>query len=86
MKKWLSKIDFTLVFRLSLSIVMGVAWYTQKDNTSGYFALFLAVYAIVAAKYKVGCGYNACGYSPMHSKNNAPKKALDPLEFTEIKN
>jgi hypothetical protein len=85
MKKWLIKIDFTFVFRLTLSIVMGAAWYTQNDITSGVFALFLAIYALVAAKYKIGCGYNACGYSTMHSNNYAPKEELQPTEFTELK-
>ena len=85
MQKFISKLDFTLIFRLSLSAVMLVAALRQSDYVSGGFGLFLAFYAIVGAKYKVGCGYNACGYTPMHSKNNAHKEAIDPIEFTEIK-
>ena len=60
MKKFLSKIDFTLMFRLILSLAMGINGYIQNDNTSIIFAFFLLIYAIVAAKYKVGCGYNGC--------------------------
>lgn len=74
MAKWFNKIDFTLVFRLSLSVVMGIVWYTQKDMSAGVFALFLAVYALLAAKYKVGCGYNACGYTPTYSKKDVSKQ------------
>ena len=60
MKKFLSKIDFTLMFRLLLSLAMVINGYKQNDETSYIFAIFLLIYAIVAAKYKVGCGYNAC--------------------------
>jgi hypothetical protein len=60
MKKFLTKIDFTLMFRLLLSLAMVINGYKQNDNTSYIFASFLLIYAIVAAKYKVGCGYNTC--------------------------
>jgi uncharacterized protein HemX len=33
---------------------------------SGIFSLFLAIYAIIAAKYKIGCGYNGCTYTPTY--------------------
>jgi len=69
MKNWLSKIDFTLTFRLVLGITMMVTGYIQNDYTSGSFGLLLLVYAIIAAKYKVGCGYNSCGYIPMNKSS-----------------
>jgi len=39
---------------------MLVAAFRQSDYVSGAFGLFLAFYALLAAKYKVGCGYNKC--------------------------
>ncbi len=60
MRKFISKLDFTLIFRLSLSGVMLVAAIRQSDKVAGAFGLFLAFYALVAARYKVGCGYNKC--------------------------
>jgi hypothetical protein len=45
------------------------------------FALFFAIYSIVGAKYKIGCGYNNCGYTP----NHVPKNKTENIEFTEIK-
>jgi hypothetical protein len=66
MKKLLSKIDYTLAFRLILSAAMCYTGYIQNDYMSGSFGLFLAIYAIIGAKYKVGCGYNGCAYSPTH--------------------
>lgn len=85
MQKLLSKIDFILVFRLSLSIAMCVTAYTQNDYIPGIFGLFFAVYAIVGAKYKVGCGYNACGYTPRYTSKFAPKEETKHIDFTEIK-
>jgi hypothetical protein len=60
MKNLLFKIDFTIMFRLILSLAMGINGYKQNDDKSYIFAIFLFMYAIIAAKYKVGCGYNAC--------------------------
>jgi predicted anti-sigma-YlaC factor YlaD len=60
MRKFLSKLDLTLIFRLSLSLIMLIAAFRQSDYVSGAFGLFLAFYALLAAKYKVGCGYNKC--------------------------
>ena len=79
MQKFLSKIDLTLVFRLSLSIVMGFVGYTQSDYISGVFAIFLAAYALIAAKYKVGCGYNACGFIPKSINKNDNEPPLNKL-------
>ena len=56
MRKLLSKIDYTLTFRLLLSIAMCYTGYIQNDYMSGIFGLFLAIYAFIGAKYKIGCG------------------------------
>lgn len=74
MKNWLSKIDFTLTFRLILGIAMMVTGYIQNDYTSGSFGLILVVYAFIAAKYKIGCGYHSCGYIPT---NKSSKQMLE---------
>jgi len=55
MRKLLSKIDYTLTFRLLLSIAMCYTGYIQNDYMSGIFGLFLAIYALIGAKYKIGC-------------------------------
>ena len=85
MKKLLSKLDFTLLFRLCLSIIMLLAAFTQKDYAAGLFGLFLAFYAIIGAKYKVGCGYDNCGYVPKYQNKNVTKLASDEIDFIEIK-
>jgi hypothetical protein len=85
MRNLLTKIDFTLTFRLLLSIALGYTGYTQNDYMSGIFGVFLAIYAIIAAKYKIGCGYSGCGYTPTYrSKTELVKKGKD-VDFTEIK-
>ena len=68
MQNWFSKIDFTLIFRLILGGAMMITGYIQNDYTSGSFGLLLFVYAFVAAKYKIGCGYNHCAYTPSNKK------------------
>jgi hypothetical protein len=85
MSKFPSKIDFTLIFRLSLSIVMLFVAYQQSDKVSGAFGLFLAIYAIIGAKYKVGCGYNNCGYAPRYNSKLSHKDEANHVDFTEIK-
>ena len=85
MKRWFTNIDFTLAFRLILSAAMLYTGYIQNDTTTLVFGIFLAVYAIIGNRYKVGCGYNGCGYTPKMdaSKNfSAPTK---DIEYTEIK-
>jgi len=85
MQKLLSKIDFILLFRLSLSTAMCINGYVQNDYISGIFGLFFAIYAIVGAKYKMGCGYNACGYTPRYTSRVALKEEEKHIDFTEIK-
>ena len=85
MKKLLSKIDYTLAFRLILSAAMFYTGYIQNDYMSGTFGLFLAIYAIIGAKYKVGCGYNECVYTPTYKANELLKEEVKDIDFKEIK-
>ena len=85
MKKLLKKIDFTLMFRLILSAAMLYIGYRQNDSMSLVFGAFLAMYAFIGNKYKVGCGYNNCGYAPIREVKKETAKAISKIEFTEIK-
>ena len=85
MRKLLSKIDYTLTFRLLLSIAMGYTGYEQNDYMSGIFGLFLAIYAIIGAKYKIGCGYNECTYTPTYKSKEVLVEDVKNIDFTEIK-
>jgi hypothetical protein len=65
---------------------MGVSGFVQNDNTSIVFGLFLLVYAVFASKYKVGCGYNACGYPTKTTKDITVKNNNDQaINYTELK-
>lgn len=81
MQKLLSKLDLILVFRLIMTGVVGLVGYQNSDNVSMLFALFFAIYSVVGAKYKIGCGYNNCGYTP----SRVPKNKSEEIDFTEIK-
>lgn len=81
MQKMLSKLDLILVFRLIMTGVVGLVGYQNSDNVAMLFALFFAIYSIVGAKYKIGCGYNNCGYTPSGVLKNKSKE----IDFTEIK-
>ena len=85
MRNLLSKIDYTLTFRLLLSIAMCYTGYIQNDYMSGIFGLFLAIYAIIAAKYKIGCGYNGCTYTPTYKSKAVLVEDDKHIDFTEIK-
>ena len=85
MRKFLSKIDYTLTFRLLLGAVMCYTGYMQNDYMSGIFGLFLAIYALIAAKYKIGCGYNGCTYTPTYKSKEVLVEDVKHVDFTEIK-
>ena len=85
MRNLLSKIDYTLTFRLLLSIAMCYTGYIQNDYMSGIFGLFLAIYAIIGAKYKIGCGYNGYAYTPTHKSKEILVEDVKHIDFTEIK-
>jgi hypothetical protein len=52
---------------------------------SGTFGLFLAIYAIIGAKYKIGCGYNGCSYTPTYKSKEVLVEDVKHIDFTEIK-
>jgi len=85
MRKIFAKIDFVLFFRWSLSAAMIINGYIQNDYVSASFGGFLAVYSFIGAKYKIGCGYNGCGYTPRYESKYAPKQSVKHIDFTEIK-
>ena len=85
MKTLLSKIDYTLTFRLLLSIAMCYTAYIQNDYMTGVFGVFLAVYAIIGAKYKIGCGYNGCAYTPSYRSKVKIDEEVKNIDYSEIK-
>jgi hypothetical protein len=85
MKTLLSKIDYTLTFRLLLSIAMCYTAYIQNDYMTGAFGVFLAAYAIIGAKYKIGCGYNGCAYTPSYRSRVKIDEEVKNIDYTEIK-
>ena len=85
MKILLSKIDYTLTFRLLLSIAMCYTAYIQNDYMTGVFGVFLAAYAIIGAKYKIGCGYNGCSYTPSYRSKVKVDEEVKNIDYTEIK-
>ena len=85
MRKLLSKIDYTLTFRLLLGAAMCYTGYMQNDYMSGIFGLLLSIYALIAAKYKIGCGYNGCANTPTYKSKEALVEDVKHIEFTEIK-
>lgn len=81
MQKILKKLDIILVFRLIMSGVLLVVGYQNSDQVAMLFASFFVIYSIVAAKYKIGCGYNNCGFTP----EPVIKTNSEEISFTEIK-
>lgn len=81
MQKIINKIDWILFTRLIMSLAVGIVAYQNTDYTAGLFALFFGVYSLIASKYKIGCGYGACGYTP----SRVPKQKPSEIDFTEIK-
>ena len=82
MKKLLDKIDWVLMFRLVMSGAMIIVGIQTKDIVAGGFGAMFAIFSLVSAKYKVGCGYQSgCGVTPRY---RSIQKTKD-IEFTEIK-
>lgn len=81
MRNILAKIDWILVPRLLMGGAMCIVGYQTSDIVAGGFGLLFVIYAIIGSKYKIGCGYNACGYIPKRKK--ASEK--ETINFTEIK-
>lgn len=81
MIRFLQKLDLTLIFRLLMGGSLAVVAYQTNDYMAGTFGLFMIVYSIYAAKYKIGCGYSSCGYTP----SKVTKTKGEEIDFTEIK-
>jgi hypothetical protein len=82
MKKVFNKIDLVLMFRLVMSGAMIIVGILTKDIVAGGFGAMFAIFSLVSAKYKVGCGYQSgCGVTPRYRSIQKTKE----VEFTEIK-
>jgi hypothetical protein len=81
MIRFLQKLDLTLIFRLLMGGTLSIVGYQTSDYMAGIFGLFMIVYSIYAAKYKIGCGYSSCGYTP----SKVSKTKVEEIDFTEIK-
>jgi hypothetical protein len=81
MIRFLQKLDLTLIFRLLMGVALALVGYQTSDYLAGTFGLFMIVYSIYAAKYKIGCGYSNCGYTP----SKVTKTKGEEIDFTEIK-
>jgi len=73
--RFVRRIDWILVFRLSLSALLIISGYTKAANPDILFGSALAIYSILAARFQWGCGYGNCTYTPPVSEVN--KNQLD---------
>lgn len=83
MNKWLSRMDWILIMRLVMSASMIIVGIQSNDNVPIAFGTFFVIYSIIGAKYKIGCGYQACARPMRHTQNNS--KVSAEIEYTEIK-
>ena len=81
MRNLLAKIDWILVPRLLLGGAMCIVGYQTSDIVAAGFGLLFVIYSIIGSRYKIGCGYNACGYTPKRDKVTDN----ETVKFTEIK-
>lgn len=81
MRNLLAKIDWILVPRLFMGGAMCIVGYQTSDIVAGGFGLLFVIYSIIGSRYKIGCGYNACGYTPKRNKASDKETTV----FTEIK-
>jgi hypothetical protein len=82
MKKFFDIIDWVLMFRLVMSGAMIIVGIETKDIVAGGFGAMFAIFSLVSAKYKVGCGYQSgCGVTPKYRSI----QKTNEVEFTEIK-
>ncbi len=68
------RIDWLLLLRLGLSAVFIIEGYRNQANADFSIGVALAIYSILAARYKWGCGYGSC---------SVPGKATQPLKKNE---
>ena len=82
MKKIFRKIDWVLMFRLVMSGAMIIVGVQTKDMVAGGFGVIFALFSLVSAKYKIGCGYQSgCGITP----RNRSIQNTEEVDYTEIK-
>jgi hypothetical protein len=72
---FMRRIDWILVFRLSLSAMLIISGYIKAANPDMLFGCALAIYSILAARFHWGCGYGNCTYAPPVSE--VSKNQLD---------
>ena len=73
----MSNIDWILMLRLVMGGSMVVIGYQSNDYIPAVAGGFFIVYSIVGAKYKIGCGYNNCGYTPSRVPKNKSEEIID---------
>ncbi len=61
--------DWVLLLRLALSSVFIIEGYRKQANIDLSIGIALAIYSILAARFKWGCGYGSC---------SVPRKATFP--------
>ena len=68
--------DWVLLLRLVLSSVFIIEGYRNQATTDLGIGVALAIYAILAARFKWGCGYGSCS---VPGNANQSFKKNDPL-------
>ena len=82
MKKIFRKIDWVLMFRLVMSGAMIIVGVQTRDMVAGGFGVIFALFSLVSAKYKIGCGYQSgCGITPRYRSI----QNTEEVDYTEIK-
>lgn len=70
------RIDWVLLLRLALSSVFIIEGYRKQASTDMGIGVALAVYSILAARFKWGCGYGSCS---VPRKATFPEKNENPI-------
>lgn len=68
--------DWVLLLRLALSSVFIIEGYRKQASTDMGIGVALAVYSILAARFKWGCGYGSCS---VPRKATFPEKNENPI-------
>ena len=80
MRKYVKQItlrtDWVLLLRLALSSVFIIEGYRKHANTDLSIGIALAIYSILAARFKWGCGYGSCS---VPRKATFPEKNENPI-------
>lgn len=68
--------DWVLLLRLALSSVFIIEGYRKQASIDMGIGVALAVYSILAARFKWGCGYGSCS---VPRKATFPEKNENPI-------